>query len=364
MKDKLLSFGFAAILFFGLLAQLIIPDRDISYTERRKLSQLPKVSSAALLDGSFFRDFETYALDQLPLRDALRSVKAVFRKDFLGVRDQNGIFVEDGAIYKMLYPENAASIDRAGELCAFVLDIYFADNPSFFAVIPDRSFYSPASLRPRLDYDKLLSRFGAKLPQAKEIAVLDALDLDCYYRTDPHWEQSRLLPLSDRLLSAMDNSYLPSADSYAENTLSPFYGSYYHQAALPYIAPDELKYLNSAAISACTVLDAESGKIVPVYEPDRFSGIDPYDVFLGGAKAILTIENPNAETDRTLCIFRDSFASALAPLLAGGYSKLILIDLRYVSASALSDYVEIPDDSEVLFLFSEMILNQNVLGNK
>ena len=45
----------------------------------------------------------------------------------------------------------------------------------------------------------------------------------------------------------------------------------------------------------------------------RWKG-DPYSVFLSGSKSLLTITNPSADTDRELVIFRDSFASSLAPL--------------------------------------------------
>ena len=38
-------------------------------------------------------------------------------------------------------------------------------------------------------------------------------------------------------------------------------------------------------------------------------------MFLSGSKSLLTITNPSADTDRELVIFRDSFASSLAPLL-------------------------------------------------
>ena len=38
--------------------------------------------------------------------------------------------------------------------------------------------------------------------------------------------------------------------------------------------------------------------------------------------SLLTVDNPNARTDRELVIFRDSFGSSLAPLLLEGYSRV------------------------------------------
>ena len=34
---------------------------------------------------------------------------------------------------------------------------------------------------------------------------------------------------------------------------------------------------------------------------------DMYEIFLGGSKSLISIENPNAKTDRELVMFRDSF---------------------------------------------------------
>lgn len=60
--------------------------------------------------------------------------------------------------------------------------------------------------------------------------------------------------------------------------------------------------------------------------------MDAYDLFLTGAAAFLILENKNNLGGRELVIFRDSFASSLAPLLMEGYSKITLIDLRYLSS--------------------------------
>ena len=58
------------------LALWVMPPKDISEAERRPLEQRPALSGKDLLSGSFMKDFEDYPLDQFPLRDAFRQVKA------------------------------------------------------------------------------------------------------------------------------------------------------------------------------------------------------------------------------------------------------------------------------------------------
>ena len=74
--------------------------------------------------------------------------------------------------------------------------------------------------------------------------------------------------------------------------------------------------------------------------------------------SLLTIENPNADTDRELVIFRDSFGSSLAPLLVPGYAKVTLADIRYLLSSQMGKYLTFTDQ-DVLFLYSAPVLNNS-----
>ena len=84
-----------------------------------------------------------------------------------------------------------------------------------------------------------------------------------------------------------------------------------------------------------------------------------YDVFLSGARAVLRIENPNAKTDRELIVFRDSFSSSMIPLLVEDYATVTLVDIRYVPARMLDQYVTF-DGQDVLFMYSTLVLNSVV----
>ena len=73
---------------------------------------------------------------------------------------------------------------------------------------------------------------------------------------------------------------------------------------------------------------------------------------------LITIENPNYKSDRELIIFRDSFGSSIAPLLAGGYAKITLVDIRYLRADLLDRFIEFKNQ-DVLFLYSTSVLNHS-----
>ena len=107
-----------------------------------------------------------------------------------------------------------------------------------------------------------------------------------------------------------------------------------------------------------TVYDYETGSELPVYDLQQLAGEDAYAVFLSGSKALLTITNPAAKTDRELVVFRDSFASSLTPLLAGAYAKITLVDIRYLQPERLGTWLTF-DTQDVLFLYSAPVLNSS-----
>ena len=74
--------------------------------------------------------------------------------------------------------------------------------------------------------------------------------------------------------------------------------------------------------------------------------------------SLITIENPNADSDDELIVFRDSFGSSIAPLWVEGYKKITLIDIRYLYSGMLGNYIDF-ENQDVLFLYSTLVLNHS-----
>ena len=142
-----------------------------------------------------------------------------------------------------------------------------------------------------------------------------------------------------------------------------FYGSYYGQSAIN-INPDKLVYLSNNIIETCKVYDYEKHEYINIYNDENFNNVDPYDVYLGGAKPLLSIENPNNKNGKELYLFRDSFGSSLAPLLISEYSKIILVDLRYINSTEFEKYIQPKENSDVLFMYNTLILNNSNIITK
>lgn len=339
--------GLAAFTWFGKA-------EEMSLSERRPLAQMPQVSAETLSDGSYMEKFEEAAPDQFPLRDGFRKLKALFHYYALSQSDNNHVYLAQGHAAKLLYPLDTEAVNLAMQRLERVYDKYLKDTGSkiYAAVIPDKGFWI-AELA--LDYDAMFSQVEQAMPWAEQITLTDVLTIDDYYKTDIHWRQENLLPTAQKLAQAMGVK-APAAEDFEEVLLQrPFYGVYHGQAALP-MAAENMVLLQSAATDRCTVFDHETGKTTAVYDMEKLESRDLYDVFLSGSKSLLTIENPNAATEKELIVFRDSFASALVPLLLESYKTVTLVDIRYMSSEVLGNFIDF-HGQDVLFLYSTTVLN-------
>ncbi len=338
-------------------AMWFAPKQEMSISERRKLQQMPAFTAQTILDGRFMTQFETYSQDQFPLRDSFRRLKAIVSYGVVRRLDNNGIYLAQGSAAKLEYPLNEASVEKAVAKFQSIYDRYLKDSSGkiVFSVVPDKSFYlADANGYPSMDYEAMFSAFR-EIPWADYVDLTPALSADSYYRTDTHWRQECLQDAAALLAQSLD------VDIRAEYTPvkleRPFYGVYYGQAALP-MKPDELWVLESDSLYACTTYNIENRKTAQVYDMEKLSSRDLYDVFLSGPVSVLTVENPAANTDKELIVFRDSFGSSLVPLLVPGYAKVTLVDIRYLPADKLGEFVEF-ENQDVLFLYSTLVLNQS-----
>ena len=350
-----------ALLMFGTSVFCIIKEpADYSAGERRKLAEFPKLSAEEILSGRFMKDFEAYGADQFPCRDVFRSGKAFSELYLLGKADTNGLYTAQGHIAKNEYVINEKSLDNAAEKFRYIYETFLqkTDVKLYLSVIPDKNeFLAEESGHLSLDFGKLTEDFREKAPYMQYIDIYDLLSADDYYRTDIHWKQECITDAAERLALEMGTEL--SGDFTVNELSEPFYGVYYGQLALPQNA-DKIKYLTSELLDSCTVKIYSTGteKESVMYNMEKAQGKDPYEMFLSGSEPLLTIENPKADTKRELVLFRDSFGSSIAPLLASGYSKITLVDIRYMNSSILDRFIDF-DSQDVLFLYSSYLLNNS-----
>lgn len=358
IKNIIVTVAFVVVIFDLSLSFLLKPASEFSDSERRALLQFPQLDINTVLSGKFMGDFESYTLDQFPLRDSFRTVKALVSKYVFRQQDNNGIYVEDGIAAAVEYPLNMDSVQNAAEKFNFIKDKYLNENNKIYlSLIPDKNYFlAPLSGRLSLDYESFVNQLCENMEGEEYLDIFHLLSIDDYYKTDTHWKQENLIGVTEKLLEGMGTK--ADFSLVKENTLDvPFYGVYYGQSAMPFDA-EQIKYYTSDAIDSFEVYDHQNDKPIGVYDMEKANGKDPYEMFLSGSLSLITIENPKATNDKKLVLFRDSFGSSIAPLLAMGYSQVTVVDIRYIQSAVLDRFVNF-ENSDVLFLYSTLVLNNS-----
>ncbi|MBQ9990023.1 MAG: hypothetical protein IJP31_03645 [Lachnospiraceae bacterium] len=354
-----------AALIYGIGFLCMVKEEDkYSYSERRLLAQRPELTIPALTEGSFTERFENYGRDQFPFREAFRRLKEGMNLKLLGRLDNNGIYTIDGQMGKLDYPLHLEQLEYALGRIDSIYEQYLKGKEMkiYLAVIPDKNYYlADNEGYPAMDYEALFSRAKEHASYATFIELREELSAEDYYRTDTHWKQEKLLPVAKKLLTSMGGAQ--DARYRQETATGEFLGVYAGQSAL-FQESEEINYLINEELEACRVtVYGEDGAVESrMYDENALGGEDAYLFFLSGTQALITIENPQADSGRELIIFRDSFAASLAPLLAEDYQKITLVDIRYINSTVLGEYLTF-SGQDVLFLYSSLLLN-NSLGMK
>ena len=383
MTKKIRAIGAAVVVGLWLILTgftWFSPDQVYSFSERSYLDKFPELSVENILekgDNSFMSEFNAYTLDQFPLRDTFRQLKAMFHLYALNQSDNNDKYIHDGYIAEMallnesVFQKNLESMRR-------VYEKFLKDAPDcnvYMAIIPDKNYYlADVSGHMSMDYTELFERIEANAPWATHISLLDKLDITDFYYTDTHWRQEKILDVAQQIANAMGGQGPKEEDFTAQKLEDPFYGVYYGQIALP-VAGEDMYVLRSDVLDNCLVsyngeepvkgvYDWDRSKVEMVAKPNGGYTIygDMYEVFLSSESGKIVIENPAATTDKELVVFRDSFGRSMIPLLVQDYAKVTILDTRWLTGGTFTLDKHITfENQDVLFLYSALVLNSVTL---
>lgn len=332
--------------------------RKMSEKENRELATFPQVTVERIIDGTFMKEFETYAADQFALRDPAVTIKANSER-LLGKKGNNGVhFGKDG--YLISRPEgcnvenvknNVNSMVELGKKGEF--NITMALVPTAFEIMKEKL---PGSAYNRNIQDILAT--AKEFTKDSNIELYDVTsalekhkDEYIYYRTDHHQTALGSFYTYQSLGTAL--GYKPyKMDSFKRDTVATdFLGTTWSKASV--VLP------HSDTIETFTLCGGTEAKVSFPLEGKSFQGMyfkenakkkDKYTIYLDGNHALTVIDSEN-NTGKELLIFKDSYAHSIAPFLANHYDKIHLIDMRYFNADPI-EYIGENNIKDILVLYS------------
>ena len=95
VKNIIVTILFMAFIFIVPIVNILVTDKEVSKSERRKLNTFSSISLS-----NFTEKFEAYSLDQFVGRDTLRQIKAYITYNIFNQKDNNDIYIVNGQVSK------------------------------------------------------------------------------------------------------------------------------------------------------------------------------------------------------------------------------------------------------------------------
>lgn len=338
MKNKIENI-ITVSLFCGFISiicvlYLVFPKSDFSELEKRYLKEFPEIYIQNIVSGDFGNDIETYLADHMPFRDF-----------YVGLNSYFELFTGRGGSSDIYLTKHNALVEAPGEFNQINIDKNmnainkFAENiniPVDFMIVPSSGWASRNNMlmpsKEYLDSEYIGTIYSMTSPEINTVNVTDLFNnSNFYYNTDHHWNSKGAYMGYQAYMKAIGKEYREK-DEFEIETVNGFYGSTYSRAAL-WLTPQEKLELWSCSENI-TVTNGESEEIHKgVFYRERLEETDKYTVFLDGNHSIVKINNPDAKTDETILVVRDSYSNCLGGFLCETYENVILVDLRYYKKS-------------------------------
>ena len=377
---KLMIGLFAVVLCGTSLATAILPKKKMSENENRTLATFPSVVNTKKLEnaknpldvwnsvkwkyignrsGNAFKDdFETYLSDHLAGREiwvkASNSIQRMTGRDEL-----NGVYTIDDQMVQTFRSYDADAVNETINAMNSFAE-RFPDKDMFFMLAPTaQEFFtnripSYAGLTSEKTFiDDCYKKTNFSTIDCRSFLVSNA-DEYLYYRTDHHWTSLGAFCAYQSAAKLMGYSAYGYGSFNIETASNDFRGTLYSRTLDDRITPDSIDYYmltsGEPSVKLTSINGTETKKYDSLYVRDYLDGKDKYSSFTGSNVPIVTIES-DVDSDRSLLIIKDSYAHSLVPFLSKHYSKITMVDMRYINTD-LNRIIKLDEYSQVLFMFN------------
>lgn len=350
-------------------------EKPFSENENRYLSEFPTLSFESYKNEKFMNGFDTWLSDRFFGREEWIVMKNSVDKA-LGKTENNGVFVKNDMMMQIwkgcdenVYSKNLNAINN------------FIDNnsqiPCYFMLVPNAQEMYQENLPPFVEVGsqkEFMDRFYSDLNKnAKKIDVYSSLkenkDSYIFYRTDHHWTSYGAFLAYTAAAKELGYNSTGYDDFNIEHASDNFQGTLFSKTLDFSVTPDTMDYYTlkdnepQVKVSVFKEYNTETGKI----DYDEYNSLyfrefldvkDKYSSFLGQNSPLVTVENPQAKTDKSLLVIKDSYAHCLVPFLSKEYKKVTMIDLRYINMD-FRKMTPLKDYDQMLFVYNVITFSED-----
>lgn len=350
-------------LVFFVFINIFTKDITFSETENRVLQSKPRFTIERLVEGRFTDKYEKYKVDQFFNRDFWISVK-VKTENLLQRKVSNGVYKssDNYLIADFDKPNEQAVTDNLNSIAEFTkkyknIKQYMLISPTADSILSDK-LPASAPVIDQLGYlDNYYKRVNEKLNGKMKIVdvstnLLEHKDEYLFYKNDHHWTTLGAYYSYEKLMNSMDIKPTTIKDYDVNVVSNDFKGSLCSESGYDAREDDSINvYIPKDKDNQVVVnFKEEQKKSSSLYNSEKLNQKDKYQVFLGGNHPLVEIDT-TSKNDKTLLVFKDSYANCFIPFLTTHFERIILVDPRYYYED-IDKLIEDEEVDEILYLYN------------
>lgn len=380
--DKLMIALFSAVLLALPIATIAMPKQVKSENENRTLAKFPTLVDEykwekAETVGDYFSafkwkylndrtgkafkdDFETYFCDHIVGRESW--VKVCNKLQTLaGKQEINGVYTKNGQMIQTFKDYDKQGVDEALAAINLFAERH-ADMPVSIMIAPTAQEFLNAQIPGYMGLSSEKAFIESVYGKLSNISTIDCTsylsghsDEYIYYRTDHHWTSLGAYYAYTAAANTMGYTPYGLSAFNIETASNSFKGTLYSSTLNESITNDVIEYYHLKDGDHVVKLSTtdDNGKQIEndsLYFREYLEVKDKYSSFTGSNSPVVTIET-DVDNGKSLLLIKDSYAHSLVPFLANHYSKITMVDLRYINTD-LNYVVDIDSYSQTMFMYN------------
>lgn len=379
--QKLMIALFTIVVLAVPVTTIILPKQTRSENENRTLATFPKIVNEVKLDkaetfadyigavrwdyiaerkkASYMDDIETYFSDHVAGRESWVIASNTMDK-LSGKQEINGVFTADDQMILTFKKYDKKTVDNSLE----ALDDFAAlmgDTPVYMMLAPTAQEMNSGAMPSYGGYLSEKSFIDSCYKELDNISTIDCLsylsghkDEYIYYRTDHHWTSLGAYYAYCAAAKSLGYSAYGLSSFNIETASSSFRGTLYSKTLDNGVTPDSIDYYHLASGEPAVKMLANDGSEITEYDSLYVRSFldekDKYSSFTGSNMPLVEIET-DIDNGKSLLLIKDSYAHSLVPFLSKHYSKITMVDLRYINVG-LDMIIDLDDYSQVLVMYN------------
>ncbi len=349
--------------------------KPFSENENRYLAAFPELNFKSYKNESFMNGFDKWISDRFFGREDWIVLKNK-TDSALGKTETNGVFIENGMMMQIwrdydesMYQRNLKAIndfvEKHPEIPAYFMLVpnaqeVYKNNVPKYAEIGDQKEYIDRFYSELKGFEGTIDAFSA---------LMNRRNSYIYYRTDHHWTSYGAFVAYEAASQILGYNSRKYDDFTIEHADSEFRGTLFSKTLDFEITPDVIDYYTltegepEVKVSVFKNYDTETNQVIyDEYDSMYFRSFlqvkDKYSSFLGQNSPIVTVENKNAKNDKSILLIKDSYAHSFVPFLSKEYTKVTMIDLRYINTD-FQIMARLEDYDQLLFLYNVITFSED-----